>query len=229
MADYLPKGDEDFAVWLNNFQDKFGGYATSFGFVAADATAVTADYTMFRYLQDTLSGLRPAAQALTAYRDAVRAGPAGAVVGDPPIPGPFVPPPTDVTAGIEARVRQIVQRIKSHPGYTTAIGEDLGIIAPAPSTGAIPPKPQGTATAQPDSEVRISFVKRTFTGVQVESQRAAETAWTVLGVDLQSPYLDARPPLAAGQPEVRKYRLRYLQNDAVVGDYSDVMTVTTQP
>ena len=80
-----------------------------------------------------------------------------------------------------------------------------------------------------NQEVRVAFVKRSFDGVYVESQRAAETAWSLLGIDLQSPYVDTRAPLASGQPEVRKYRLRYFMNEAAVGDYSDVMTVTTQP
>jgi hypothetical protein len=43
----------------------------------------------------------------------------------------------------------------------------------------------------------------------------------------RSPFVDARPPLAAGQPEMRRYRLRYVDHDEPVGDYSDVIVVTT--
>ena len=53
-----------------------------------------------------------------------------------------------------------------------------------------------------------------------------ETAWTLLGQDNFSPYLDGRALLVAGQPEERRYRLRYLDGDELVGEYSDVMAVT---
>jgi len=97
------------------------------------------------------------------------------------------------------------------------------------------PPPGDTASptyqlaARPNSEVRIEFVKGSFSGERVESQRGAETGWTFLGIDLQSPYLDSRPPLAEGQPETRRYRLRYIQDDQPVGDYSAVLSVTTVP
>lgn len=65
--------------------------------------------------------------------------------------------------------------------------------------------------------------------MNIFSQRAAEGTWTVLGTDNNSPYLDARAALVAGQPEVRRYRGRYIVNDVPVGNYSAVATVTTIP
>lgn len=41
------------------------------------------------------------------------------------------------------------------------------------------------------------------------------------------PYLDSRDVLVAGQPEVRRFRVRYVVNDVAVGNYSDVATLTT--
>lgn len=35
--------------------------------------------------------------------------------------------------------------------------------------------------------------------------------------------------LAVGVPELRRYRLRYVETDDPIGDYSDVITVTTVP
>ncbi len=75
----------------------------------------------------------------------------------------------------------------------------------------------------------MNWVKSSADGLLVESQRAAEVASTVLGTDNNSPYLDARAPLAAGQPEVRRYRGRYVVNDDRVGNYSAVASVTTVP
>lgn len=61
---------------------------------------------------------------------------------------------------------------------------------------------------------------------------AAETAWTYLAFDAFSPYVDNRPPVAAGQPEsaaADRYRLRYRDNDVQVGMFSDTLTVTVGP
>jgi len=75
----------------------------------------------------------------------------------------------------------------------------------------------------------VVWVKGVYDGVQIESQRAGETLWTLIGMDTSSPYLDSRAPLAAGVPEIRCYRLRYFPNDVPTGNYSDIVTVTTIP
>jgi hypothetical protein len=62
--------------------------------------------------------------------------------------------------------------------------------------------------------------------VDIESQRGAETTWTYLAFDSSSPYLDNRPPLAAGTPEQRRYGMRYRDHDVPVGLFSDTPTVT---
>lgn len=37
------------------------------------------------------------------------------------------------------------------------------------------------------------------------------------------------PPLTPGGSETREYRLRYLDRDEAVGDYSDIISATTTP
>ena len=87
----------------------------------------------------------------------------------------------------------------------------------------------GEARALANSQVELKFVKRGFSGIQVESKRGAETNWSVLGNYLRSPILDTRPLLVAGQPETRSYRYRYLSGNDPVGTVSDTFTVTTIP
>ena len=148
----------------------------------------------------------------------------GAVPGFPVLPAP----PAAVMPGIVKRLRALVKRIKSAEGYTVAIGRDLRIIAPVAATPTVAPKPKFKAVAQPNSMVRLAWTKGKFSGVVVESRRHGGN-WEEIGRDNFSPYDDTRPPLTAGQPEVREYRLRYLQKDQPVGDYSDTITVTTTP
>jgi hypothetical protein len=118
-----------------------------------------------------------------------------------------------------------VARIKSHPSYTVAMGFDLGVIGPAVAAGGTP-KPTGKATVSGAHEVTIDFVKRGYDGVEIECRRAGETAFNPLAFDGYAPFVDDRPLLVPGQPEVREYRMRYRDNDVPVGDYSDVLRVT---
>ena len=112
--------------------------------------------------------------------------------------------------------------------YTDSIGQDLGIVPPASPVAAVI-KPLAEAFALPNSEVKLTVVKKGFKAVLVETQRAAETTWESLGVKLRAQCIDARPPLVPGLPEVRRYRFRYMDGDTPVGDYSSVETVTTIP
>ncbi len=53
--------------------------------------------------------------------------------------------------------------------------------------------------------------------------------WQEIGVCETTEFIDARAPLVVGQPEVRRYRLRYEIADVPVGGYSGVFQVTTIP
>jgi hypothetical protein len=46
---------------------------------------------------------------------------------------------------------------------------------------------------------------------------------------LYSPFIDTRPPLEAGKPEIRYYRLIYMVNDKPFGKYTPVYTQVTTP
>lgn len=46
-----------------------------------------------------------------------------------------------------------------------------------------------------------------------------------LARDTHSPYLDSRPLLVPGKPEVRYYKLCYVVDDEEVGRFSDIIRV----
>jgi hypothetical protein len=228
-ADYLPSSDSDLLIWFNNFKTKFVTYAPNLGFSAAEISGTSDDHDSLAFIVQTAETVRNHSQGFTAYKKALRDGPVGAVSPALPVLPAATPPANVVAPGIVPRLRATVQRIKTQPAYNQAMGADLGIIAPAAVESTTPPKPSATASAKPNSAVQIDWTKGSFDGVLVEGQRAAETTWTLLGTDLSSPYIDDRAPLTTGQPEVRRYRLRYINRDVPTGDYSDTMTVTTTP
>ncbi len=107
--------------------------------------------------------------------------------------------------------------MKLHKNYSAAIAQTLQI-APTESASLnlTDAKPTGKGFALADSIARIEWFKGTFDGVVIDSQRGAETTWTRLDRDFRSPFDDTRPPLTAGQPEERRYRLRYFIDEILL-------------
>ena len=81
------------------------------------------------------------------------------------------------------------------------------------------------STSVLNGAVEITFIKKGYTGVEIECQRGSETAYSFLARDTEAPYVDNRASLTDA-PETRRYRARYLQKDNPTADYSDVLVVT---
>jgi hypothetical protein len=226
----IPRTEPELVIWLKNFAQSFGTHAPTLGFTAAEVAAVQADAAMLDYLvSDSLPAYKANLDARYSYKNLIKNGPAGSPGGAPP-PAPTVGvAPATVAPGILPRLRQLVQRIKNAPAYTADIGEALGITGKDDGNAVDPAtaKPTARAIALPGGQVRIEFNKSIFDGVYIESRRQGESGWTFIGIDLYSPFIDARPPLQAGTPEVREYRLRFYDADAPIGQWSDTISVTT--
>ena len=233
VRDFIPKADADFAIWFQNFTLKVTTvYNTVFGLTAPQITAIQNDNAVTQYLiTQYLDAFKSALKNRAEYKALIVEGKIGATGGAIPGATVAVPaaPATAVAPGVKARIRLLARQIKANAAYTAAIGGDLGIVGPAgggPDAGA---KPGAKAAVKAGSQVTLAWTKGRYQGVVIESQRGAETGFTMLDRDFISPYTDTRPPLAAGTAEVRKYRLFYLKKDVVVGVASDVLTVSTTP
>lgn len=169
-----------------------------------------------------------ARQDLTALKRAHIDGPNTIPLGAYPIAPVYPAPPAGTpNAGIFDNIVRYAEKLKLTSGYTTLMGEDLGIVAPVSVASVV--DPTFVALPQPNSEVRLNWVKGTSDGVIVEGQRNFETTWVLLATDRFSPYVDAREPLAVGVAETRRNRIRYLDGDTAVGNYSATVTATTVP
>ncbi len=230
MPTWLPLRESDRLVWLQNFNFKIAIYVGTAGITAGDVTLVGNWTAFYQWIVNRSEQIKTVSQDLTAWKATFSDGPEALPLGAAPVAPAYPAPPGlfTPTAGMFLQLVRLAERIRNTTGFTTAIGQDLGIMPPAGGGGPLP-DPMATLVALPNSEVRVNWVKGAADGVLVESQRAGETVWTLLGTDTSSPYLDSRPPLVAGQPEVRRYRLRFLLNDIPTGSYSAVASVTTMP
>jgi hypothetical protein len=228
----IPRTETELALWLTNFDNAFSIHCDALGFVEADVLALRADIAMANYLLgDLLPGYKAGLQARTTYKNLIMNGPIGAAGGALPPPPNVGTAPAVVAPGIVPRLRNLVQRIQLAPGYTEAIGADLGVTGTdgGPSAPASPPKPTLKARSTGPGTVQVDFSKEKYDGVLIESRRAGLGGWQSLGLDNYSPYIDDRPPLEAGKPEQREYRARYILRDQATGEWSDIVTTTFIP
>jgi len=227
MPGYIPTEEAALMVWFTDHAVGVATHGATVGLSAAEITQAATDDKTVTHAVNGRSLYNSKAQEFTAYKDILLYAP----LNEPLPTTPTAPAVGVLVAGAlaacVARARQRAERIKSHPAYTTAIGEDCRIIAPVSPPG--PTQPTLAAVPQTDFAVRLTFAMRGHDQIEIHSQRAAETAWASLAFDTNSPYADGRAPLVAGQPEQRRYRARFVDNDVPVGDWSDTVEVTAHP
>lgn len=226
--DYLPSALTGRRQWLQNWNTKLPGVQTNFQLPTSAITETAADFLAYDYLLAMKEEYTTYVQNLNAQIKQLTDGEISALVI------PFVVPPTPLTmpaaikSGIVVRLRATAKRIKAHSNYSIGAGEDLGIEGPD-QAAPIGAPPSFKLVAQNGFNVRINWQKGQASGVIIQSRRGAEVAWTQIGIDLNSPFIDIRPPLVAETPETREYRLIYMKNDQPIGVYSNPISILAVP
>jgi hypothetical protein len=230
-ARILPTGNAQRIAWALNFEEKFPELGADLGFLPAEITAMVNASAAMRLSILNAQLAAVFAKASTGYKNDMLGG-VGDNVATPSIP--TFNAPDAIAAGVEPGVLEFLskglQRAKLHKNFNHGVAESLQILGDE-SDSAIPPdgKPKGEATAMVMSVVRLDWTKGKADGVYIDSQRGDETEWTRLDFDTRSPYEDARPPLVAGKPEERRYRLIYFIDGKIVGVWSDTINIITLP
>lgn len=125
-------------------------------------------------------------------------------------------------ASAEADLKRVVNALISLPNFDESDAELMGIRRQAASLDLNAVKPSITGITVLPDQVIIDWNKGRMHGVVIEMSYDGSD-WEKLDKDNRSPYEDTRKNKAAKQAETRHYRLRYLYNDQLVGQYSDVV------
>jgi hypothetical protein len=223
---FVPRTETELIVWLSNYSAKLPVHGAACGLDAAEITAIQHDIaTLIWVLQCWLPAVRQEGQSATAFKTQLVSGSGNAVLTLPTLPA-FANAPTLCLPGVMPRVLGQVARIKVHPGYSEAIGRDLGIIGTSTAAADLPP--DLTARVEQGNgqqRVVLTYTKRGHAGAHIESRRNGGP-WEFLGINVVKPHVDERPLLVAGTPEVREFHVRYWDKGEAVGEYSQVAKVT---
>ncbi len=121
-------------------------------------------------------------------------------------------------------VRDSVNSVKKADDYTPAIGRSLKILSTEVGDkdwDDMKPNPKIKSLA---NMVQISYTRGKSEGVRVYARRHNEVDFKYLAQNTASPFKDARPNLAGVSSERREYKFVYVKNNAVVGQFSDIVS-----
>lgn len=222
----IPKADPERVLWLNQFAAALNNYAAKYNILPAEVTVVKSMAVFFDYWIAALTSIRDFSAKVTAFKNNMANGvePNAENPTEPGFPV-LAPPPPMVISGIFPFVMTIVKRIKSHKDYVTDDGEEMGIEADditMPDVQTLKPviKHQLVNGGYP----QLQWVKQQTDGVLIQVNRTGN--WEFLAIDTVPDYIDTHPLPASGSSAVWQYRMIYRLDDANVGQWSDVVSIT---
>jgi hypothetical protein len=221
---YLETTDEKLSIQMTNFSSKVGAVAATFGLTPAEVTNIQTDSVYFSWAVVNYKKVATNKKDWTNFKSILKK-PAMNIISNPaPLAPTLDVAPTAPAPGVVYRFTTVVNRIKAHPAYSAAIGQNLGI--ESASTG-----PTNKDTAKPiikailrGGKVDLVWKKGEFTGIVIEKDSGA--GYVMLDKDFQPDFTDATLLPAAGQSALWKYRASYLIKDNKVGVWSDEVSIT---
>jgi len=221
LATTLP----DTLVQVQNFLAKIASYATVLGLTPAQVGAAQDLCEAIIGAINSTDQCRTTMQAMTQWRDSVLTGePVGANAAAAPV--------FPVVGAVVYQVGSITQFVRlrdlivASPGYTLAIGEDLGLVGaetsrPAPSSVT----PDLTAQASTGYMVNLTGSMQGMDALRVEYSRDGNNFTTVAFLT-NTPGGFQVTPQTPNQPEKGFVRAVFIKKNEVVGNYSANYPVT---
>lgn len=203
---------------VENFEDKIENYETVLGLTPAQITAITAVCNAIEGAHALHDSSKASMQGLTQWRDLVLYGdPVGDAAGDPPA---F--PNGSETSYSRGNVDQFFafrDIILAAPGYTEAIGEDLGLIGAEKSDSLLPPTPSLVVTAVIPYKANIKGSLQGNDAIRIEYQTKGGP-WTQVGFLTKLPGDVTITPETPGEPESGSIRGVFIEENQANGHYS---------
>ena len=230
---FFPRTNAARPDWFGNFAAQITIANATLGLPAADVTNIVKDALYAKYLTGLwLTAVREFGPAATAALEAFLNQDGDGVTA-------FVPPvftvpalPAGVTAvppGALNRILLMAARIKTLPTYTEAIGLQLGIVGSEDAAEHdVPEFTLKRLTGVECDAVELDFKKFGHKGVAIYCS-VNDGPEQLLGIDLVTPYVDARPLAVAGVEEKRTYRQRFYEDNGPVGDFTAAVSMTVSP
>jgi len=210
--------------FLRNFNTKLKTHAVNFGISAAEVTYVENATDMFGYLLRMQESFKTFKQEISAYKNMIRNGEESETPHAFPVIPTLPAPPVLVNNDIFGYIRRLVARIKAHPAYDEAIGEDLGIVGDEHVVDKSSLRPILKSRIEAGHPV-IIWKKGTADALDIYVDRKDGKGFVLLATDFQPDYTDKHPVPKDVESIVWEYKAAYRIGDKQVGHFSDVVRV----
>lgn len=170
---WLPSALADQITLFTNFKAKISSYATELGFTPAQVLAAQELCTQMISAYNYAEASRTTMQSVTQWRDLVFNG---EPMGTPASAAPLFTPPADLTftRGCVQQFMRLRDQIVANDKYTTAIGEDLGIVGPQ----VTPPSPESVS---PNLKVSVTEGESVLVTGSMQGMNALRMVYTPKG------------------------------------------------
>jgi len=221
---YLELTDEKLAIQLTNFSSKIDAYNAGFAITAAEVASIKADALFYAWAVTNYRRIDSYKKNWTSFKNILRKGEANVVSNTPPASPLLDVMPSAVAPGIVVRFTTMVNRIKAHQSYTTAIGQNLGIEMTRTQKIDLDAAQPILKTVLRGGKVNLLWKRGKFDGILIEKDSGE--GFITLDKDFHPDFIDNSNMPAQGQSALWKYRAIYLANDEKVGSWSDIVSIT---
>ncbi|MFI3221475.1 MAG: hypothetical protein QX191_00405 [Methylococcaceae bacterium] len=201
MSDFVPTSDNDLLVWFDHFLMLISADKE---IAVADLAALTAAKADFHIKIDHLNETAARAKQATADKNASR-------------------------NNLVNLIRAEARRIKARASYSEGQGAHFGIIGRKDSHDLSSSRPELSGIDHTDGVVTLTFSKYNSDGVNIYTKRGDDADWVLLVRATISPFIDVRPLLERGKPELRHYCVTYVLKDKEIGLYSNEIVINCTP
>lgn len=196
---YFPTSDAQLALWCKNYKEKIVLYGTALGMTQVE---VDLEIALCDKIIDSIDDVEASKAALNSAFKAKET----------------------VVKRDGGTLRKTIANHKTEPGYTIAIGENLGIVGS--SNDFIPSeyKPEIFVSLY-GGKVRVRFVKRGVNGINLYKRTKGDTQWVLVSRVTKSPYLFQPVVLQDNVPAHFEFRAFGVLNDEEIGMASDISEI----
>lgn len=224
-SSFIPRSDREKATWLNHFANRLPQYASTLDFTNNEEITTQQDADCFDYMVRLQEATKQYWISVANLKRRLNHSVQQTFSAVLPAPIDLGPIPPMVADGIFDRVTVLVSRIKMHPAYTVAIGQDLGIVPP-------PAVPINPATMMPEFTVTLQggypllkWKKGVSDGVHIYVDRQDGNGMVLDKRTIKAEYLDTHPLPTGTYAATWKYQIIYLLEDDEVGLPSTIISV----
>jgi hypothetical protein len=224
MNTYLETNDQRFAIQLSNFASKIGTYSETFGFSAAEVDSMVDDAAFFAWTVTNFKKVETFKKNWTTFKSILKKGEANVTINsytDFPV---LETMPKAVAPGVLVRFTTMVNRLKAHQNYTTAIGQNLGVELTASQKLDLDAAQPILKVVVRGGRVNLDWKKGKFDGILIEKDSG--NGFLVLDKDMHPNFIDNSPLPPVGESAIWRYRAMYLLSDDRVGIWSDIVTTS---